>query len=72
MTDHEHQFGDDRVDGGRDRGLSPPEVLATLVDGAPTEGDIRMLMELRVGLRAHPAGPATVVEDPATLRDRRA
>lgn len=72
MTDHEYQFGDDRVDGESDRRLSPPEVLATLADGTPTEGDIRMLMELRVGLRAHPAGPATVVGDPATMRDRRA
>ena len=59
----------------------PSEVLATLVDGAPTEGDIRMLMELRVGLRAHSSGPAKVVEDPAleplapemeVLLDRRA
>ena len=74
MTDHEDLGGDDR-------GLSPPEVLATLVDGSPTEGDIRMLMELRVGLRAHPAGPAKVVADPGleplapemeALLDRRA
>ena len=64
-----------------ERRLSPSEVLATLVDGAPTEGDIRMLMELRVGLRAHSAGPAKVVEGPlveplapelGSLLDRRA
>ena len=64
-----------------ERGLSLSEVLATLVDGAPTEGDVRMLMELRVGLRAHSSGPAKVVEGPVleppdpeldALLDRRA
>ena len=39
-------------------------MLATLVDGAPTEGDSGMLIELRVGLRAHPAGPTKAVADP--------
>lgn len=63
MSDHEDRVDADRGDGERERRLSPSEVLATLVDGAPTESDIRMLMELRVGLRAHPAGPAKVVED---------
>jgi len=63
MSDHEDRFGDERVDGDHDRGLSPAEVLATLVDGAPTEEDIAMLTELRAGLRAHPSGPAKVVED---------
>ena len=64
-----------------ERRLSPSEVLATLVDGAPTEGDIAMLTELRAGLRAHAAGPAKVAEGPAlgpldpemaALLDRRA
>lgn len=63
MSDDEDRVGDDRVGGEHDRGLSPAEVLVTLVDGAPTEEDIRMLMELRVGLRADPAGPAKLVED---------
>lgn len=45
-----------------ERGLSPPELLRTLVDGPPTEGDLQMLMELRVGLRADPSGPATVID----------
>lgn len=63
MSDHEDRVDADRGDGERERGLSSSEVLATLVGGAPTESDIRMLMELRVGLRAHPEGPAKVVED---------
>ena len=63
MSDHEDRVDADRGDGERERGLSPSEVLATLVDGAPAESDIRMQMELRVGLRAHPEGPAKVVED---------
>lgn len=45
-----------------ERGLSPPELLRTLIDGPPTEGDLQMLMELRAGLRADPAGPATVID----------
>lgn len=69
MTDHEDRIDndDDRADGERDQGLSPTEVLATLVHGAPTDGDIAMLMELRAGLRAHPAGPASVVESPPVV-----
>lgn len=63
MTDHEDRVDDDRGAGEHEQGLSPSEAMATLVDGALTEGDIRMLMELRVGLRAHPEGPAEVVED---------
>ena len=64
MTDHEDRIDNHRVDDGRGQGLSPSQVLATLVHGAPTDDDIAMLMELRVGLRAHPAGPASVVEGP--------
>ena len=45
-----------------ERGLSPPELLRTLIDGPPTEGDLQMLMELRAGLRADPSGPATVID----------
>ena len=63
MTNHEDRVDDDRDDGEHEWCLSPSEALATLVDGALTEGDIKMLMELRVGLREHPAGPAKVVED---------
>lgn len=46
----------------RERGLSPPELVQTLIDGPPAEGDLRMLLELRVGLRADPSGPAEVIE----------
>ena len=35
-----------------ERGLSPAELLAALVDGPLTEGDVQMIMELRVGLLA--------------------
>ena len=45
-----------------ERGLSPPELLRTLIDGPPTEGDLQMLLELRAGLRADPSGPATVID----------
>ena len=46
-----------------ERGLSPRELLSTLTDGPTTEGDLRMLMELRVGLAAEGvSGPARVVE----------
>ena len=46
-----------------ERGLSPAELLTTLTDGPTTEGDLRMLMELRVGLAAEGvSGPARVVD----------
>ena len=46
-----------------ERGLSPAELLAALIDGPPTEGDVQMIMELRVGLLAEgSSGPARVVE----------
>ena len=46
-----------------ERGLSPAELLSALVDGPPTEGDVQMIMELRVGLLAEgSSGPARVVE----------
>ena len=45
MADHEdridnHRVDDDRVAGGCGQGLSASQVPATLVDGAPTDGDI--------------------------------
>ena len=49
MTEHEEPI-DDAERRRRVRGLSPAELLGTLTDGAPTEGDLRMLMEPRVGL----------------------
>ena len=51
MTEHEEPI-DDAGCRRRVRGLSPAELLGTLTDGAPTEGDMRMLMERRVGLAA--------------------
>ena len=46
-----------------ERGLSPAELLAALIDGPPTEGDVQMIMELRVGLLAEgSSGPARVAE----------
>ena len=46
-----------------ERGLSPAELLAAVIDGPPTEGDVQMIMELRVGLLAEgSSGPARVVE----------
>ena len=46
-----------------ERGLSPRELMSTLTDGPTTEGDLRMLMELRVGLAAEGvSGPARVVD----------
>ena len=43
--------------------MSPGELLTTLTDGPTTEGDLRMLMELRVGLAAEGvSGPARVVD----------
>ena len=46
-----------------ERGLSPWELLSTLTDGPTTEGDLRMRMELRVGLAAEGvSGPARVVD----------
>ena len=64
MTEHEESINEAerrRLIG--ERSLSPRELLATLTGGPPTEGDLPMLMELRVGLRAEGvSGPAKVVE----------
>ena len=64
VTEHEESISEAerrRLIG--ERGLSPRELLATLTDGPPTEGDLRMLMELRVDLRAEGvSGPVQVVE----------
>ena len=30
-----------------ERGLSPRELLGTLIDGQPTEGDVQMIMDIR-------------------------
>ena len=45
-----------------ERGLSPAELVQTLIDGPPTEGDMQMMLELRVSLRADPSGPAAVID----------
>ena len=63
MSDHQDRIGDNRGDGEHERSPSPAQVLDTLVDGAPTDGDLAMLMELRAGLRKHPSGPAKVLDD---------
>lgn len=65
MSEHEQPMDDSEgrrsVPAG-ERGLTPVELLASLSDRPPTMGDVRMLMELRVSLRADPAGPARVVD----------
>ena len=56
MNEHEESIDKSNDDAERrprpaapagERGLSPPELLRTLVDGPPTEGDLQMLSRCR-------------------------